>query len=169
MMKWWLKNMNLHKLFEMQNTLDNRIQLEHNLKEVPLLEKKILSLQVELGELANETRCFKFWSTKEPSSNDVILEEYVDCLHFILSIGLEKSFQDITLNPKDVTCELSSQFLNLYINIANFATNPSMDNYLNIFHKFLSLGKNLGFSQVNIENAYLYKNKINHERQDNGY
>ncbi|MGH4051777.1 MAG: dUTP diphosphatase [Clostridium sp.] len=161
--------MDLHKLFDMQNTLDNRIQSEHNLKGVPLLEKKILSLQVELGELANETRCFKFWSIKKPSSNDVILEEYVDCLHFILSLGLEKEYQDITLNPKYISCELSSQFLNLYINIANFATNSSIDNYLNIFHNFLNLGKNLGFSQENIENAYFYKNKINHERQDNGY
>jgi len=169
MMKWWLKNMDLHKLFEIQNTLDDRIQAQHNLKNVPLLDKKILSLQVELGELANETRCFKFWSTKKPSSNDVILEEYVDCLHFILSLGLEKEYQDITLSPKDVPCELSSQFLNLYITIANFASDSSLDNYLNIFHNFLSLGKNLGFSHDDIESAYLYKNKINHERQDNGY
>ena len=82
--------MNLQKLFQMQNTLDKRIQAEHHLEGVPLLHKKILSLQVELGELANETRCFKFWSTKKPSSNDVILEEYVDCLHFILSIRSRK-------------------------------------------------------------------------------
>lgn len=161
--------MNLHKLFEMQNTLDQRIQAEHHLEGVPLLNKKILSLQVELSELANETRCFKFWSTKEPSNKDIILEEYVDCLHFILSLGLEKSFQDITLDVKDVCFELSDQFLNLYINISDFAVDSSIEKYLNIFNNFLSLGQNLGFSVENIENAYLYKNKINHERQDNGY
>ena len=161
--------MNLQKLFQMQNALDKRIETEHNLEGIPLLRKKILSLQVELGELANETRCFKFWSTKEPSSNDVILEEYVDCLHFILSIGLEKNFEDITLNIKYITCELSEQFLNLYINISDFITCSSLDNYLNIFQNFLSLGENLGFSEEDIENAYLYKNNINHERQDNGY
>jgi len=161
--------MNLQKLFQMQNTLDHRIQAEHHLEEIPLLNKKILSLQVELGELANETRCFKFWSTKGPSSKNIILEEYVDCLHFILSIGIEKNFQDIILNSKDITCELSEQFLNLYINISDFVICSSIDNYSNIFHKFLSLGKNLGFCEDDIENAYLYKNKINHERQDNGY
>ena len=161
--------MNLHKLFEMQNTLDQRIQAEHHLEGVPLLNKKILSLQVELSELANETRCFKFWSTKEPSNKDIILEEYVDCLHFILSLGLEKGFQDITLDVKDVCFELSDQFLNLYINISDFAIGSSIEKYLNIFNNFLSLGQNLGFSVENIENAYLYKNKINHERQDNGY
>lgn len=161
--------MNLQKLFQMQNTLDHRIEEEHNLKGVPLFQKKVLSLQVELGELANETRCFKFWSTKKPSSKDVILEEYVDCIHFILSLGLEKNFQDITLNAKCITAELSQQFLTVYTNIADFIICSSIDNYLNIFENFLSLGKNLGFSEEDIENAYFYKNKINHERQDNGY
>jgi len=161
--------MNLQKLFQMQNTLDNRIQAEHQLEGVSLFNKKILALQVEVSELANETRCFKFWSTKKPSSNDVILEEYVDCLHFILSIGLEKNFQEITIEITNVTCELSDQFLNLYIDISNFATSFKMDDYLILFNRFLILGKSLGFNEDHIENAYLYKNKINHERQDNGY
>ncbi|HEY8891679.1 MAG TPA: dUTP diphosphatase [Clostridium sp.] len=161
--------MNLHKLFQMQDALDHRIQSEHQLEGVPLLNKKILALQVELGELANETRCFKFWSTKKPSANDVILEEYVDCLHFILSLGLEKSFDNITLNIQNNNKELSQQFLNLYVNVADFITSSSIDTYLNIFNNFLVLGNSLGFSDEEIENAYLYKNKINHERQDNGY
>ena len=161
--------MNLQKLFQMQNTLDNRIQAEHQLESVPLFKKKILALQVEVSELANETRCFKFWSTKKSSSNDVILEEYVDCLHFILSLGLEKNFQDITLDITNVTCELSDQFLYLYVNIANFIISASINDYLILFNTFLSLGQSLGFTENDIENAYLYKNKINHERQDNGY
>ena len=161
--------MNLQRLFQMQNALDKRIETEHNLEGIPLLHKKILSLQVELGELANETRCFKFWSTKEPSSKDIILEEYVDCLHFILSIGIEKDFQDITLEINHITCDLSEQFLTLFTTITNFVISSSMDNYLKVFQEFLSLGKNLGFSVEDIENAYLYKNNINHKRQDNGY
>ncbi len=161
--------MNLQKLFQMQSTLDKRILTEHNLYGINLLEKKILSLQVELGELANETRCFKFWSTKKPSSKDVILEEYVDCLHFILSIGLEKNFQHITLDSKHITSELSDQFLTLYVDIANFIISSSIDNYFNIFQNFLCLGEHLGFSNEDIQNAYLYKNNVNHERQDNGY
>ncbi|NNU77992.1 dUTP diphosphatase [Clostridium estertheticum] len=161
--------MNLHKLFQMQNALDHRIETQHHLEGIPLFNKKILSLQVELGELANETRCFKFWSTKKSSSKDIVLEEYIDCLHFILSLGLEKNFQAINLNMKDITCDLSTQFLNLYITISNFTTTSSLDNYLSIFNDFLSLGQSLGFSEEDIENGYFYKNKINHERQDNGY
>ena len=73
---------------------------------------------------------------KKPSSKDVILEEYVDCLHFILSIGIEKNFEDITLNTKYITCELSEQFLNLYINISDFIICSSIDNYLKFFRIF---------------------------------
>jgi dimeric dUTPase (all-alpha-NTP-PPase superfamily) len=161
--------MNLQRLFQMQSTLDKRIETEHHLEGMPLLHKKILALQVELGELANETRCFKFWSTKKPSSKDIILEEYVDCIHFILSIGLEKNFQDITLNVNHITFELSEQFLTLYTNITDFIVCSSLNNYLSIFQNFLSLGESLGFCIEDIESAYLHKNNINHERQDNGY
>src|SRR5690625_3584703 len=119
--------MNLEKLFEIQAELDKRIVEKHGLQNEDLLDKKILALQVELGELANEWRGFKFWSEdQEPNICDLpkgtctcrdcemyycdkvhestveaknlyvnpLLEEYVDCLHFILSIGLEIGADD---------------------------------------------------------------------------
>src|SRR5690625_5804429 len=81
--------MNLTKMFKIQKELDERIVKEKDLKGVDLLDKKILSLQVELGELANELpEVFKFWSNKKNNYKKA-LEEYCDCLHFILSIGNE--------------------------------------------------------------------------------
>ena len=115
--------MNLQPLFEAQKKLDAHIEKSKGLEGQNLLDKKILALQVELGELANEWRGFKFWSEdKEPNAKEEVvcgfcdegvihdgrsapgvcgwclgdyvescknplLEEYVDCLHFILSIG----------------------------------------------------------------------------------
>src|SRR5690606_3046979 len=104
--------MNLAKLFEMQRFLDEHINKEKGLEGQHLLDKKILALHVELGGLAQNWRGFKFWSEdQEPRYETVeiyvhgydgpgqdtrasiqeyqaqpILEEYVDCLHFILSI-----------------------------------------------------------------------------------
>src|SRR5690606_38322929 len=54
--------MNLSKLFKIQKQLDERIVREKGLEGQDLLDKKILALMVELGELANEWRGFKFWS-----------------------------------------------------------------------------------------------------------
>ena len=90
----------LKELFELQRKLDQRIIVNHNLQEDFLLKKKILALQVEIGELANETRCFKYWSKKGPSEKSIILEEYVDCIHFILSIGIEKNYETAALKIK---------------------------------------------------------------------
>lgn len=81
--------MDLLQLFKLQKELDDRIAKEHDLQPKKLLKEKMLALLVEIGELANETRCFKYWSNKPASEREVILEEYVDGLHFILSIGID--------------------------------------------------------------------------------
>ncbi|MEK3888088.1 dUTPase [Bacillus sp. FSL K6-3431] len=74
-------------MFETQKVLDDRIVKEKGLEGQDLLDKKILALQVELGEMANELPVvFKFWSNKK-NDYDKALKEYVDCLHFILSFG----------------------------------------------------------------------------------
>lgn len=161
--------MNLHKLFQLQQDLDKRILEEHHLQNESLFSKKILALQVEISELANETRCFKFWSNKGPSPKEKILEEYVDCLHFILSIGLDKDYCDIDIVCKGEDTELTKKFLNLYIDINDFIVCSSRDNYKTLFEDFLCIGHDLGFTFKEIENAYYHKNAINHARQDNGY
>ncbi|OFI06610.1 dUTPase [Clostridium acetireducens DSM 10703] len=163
--------MNLKELFVLQKELDNHISKEHNLYNKNLLSKKILALQVELGELANETKCFKFWSNKKPSNKEIILEEYVDCLHFLLSIGLDKSFNDIeVINPKnESTYEMADYFLNLFVDINDFFVCSCKDQYITLFEDFLMLGNHLCFSEEDIKNAYIYRNKINHNRQINVY
>ena len=57
--------MNLTRIFGMQEVLDTRIIKEHGLEGQNLFYNMILALQVEIGELANETRCFKHWSNKD--------------------------------------------------------------------------------------------------------
>lgn len=162
--------MNLAKLFELQENLDERIRENHGLQGESLFSRKILALQVELAELANETRCFKFWSDKKPSDKGVILEEYVDCLHFILTLGIEKKFTDIELDDKELLqYDITAQFLNLYIDINDFVVCSSRDQYVTLFEDFFSLGKILGFTVDEIEEAYYEKNNVNHKRQDEGY
>lgn len=161
--------MNLNKLFQLQHNLDERIIVEHNLHKESLFSKKVLALQVEISELANETRCFKFWSNKGPSNKNIILEEYVDCLHFILSLGLEKNYVNLKPIIRDDDNDLTETFINIYIDINDFVVCSSKDNYKTLFEDFLCLGKNLGFTSEEVENAYLEKNNINHQRQDTGY
>lgn len=173
--------MNLSKLFEMQAKLDAHIEREHPRKEnEDRLTKKILALQVELGELANEWRGFKFWSNdQEPRTvkyienrkhrQNPLLEEYVDCLHFLLSIGLENEIGTFTgdeLMPiKMGTIEF--QFITLFKATVTFLEDISY--YQEMWELFLGLGEMLGFTWDEIEQAYLQKNAENHRRQAEGY
>ncbi|MFL0245509.1 dUTP diphosphatase [Candidatus Clostridium stratigraminis] len=85
----------LDELLELQKELDDFIIEQRDIKLQPkeLLTDTLLALQVEVSELANTTRCFKHWSNKGPDDKNVILEEYVDALHFLLSIGNQLNFR----------------------------------------------------------------------------
>lgn len=201
--------MNLQNLFELQKQLDEHIYEDHPVQDgEDRLAKKILALQVELGELANEWRGFKFWSNnREPrlkgykeikckwcngSGDDgsgvcpdckcegyvykeynPLLEEYVDCLHFILSIGLEKDFVKLGYNESAVEGmkrkDITSQFNYLFDKVGDFSSIPNHNNYMYIVSLFIGLGEMLGFTWEQIEQAYLNKNNINHQRQESGY
>lgn len=163
--------MNLEKLFTMQKGLDSHIEAQHNLQAEDLFDRKVLALLVELGELANETRCFKFWSLKPASAKEVILEEFVDGIHFILSLGIEAGFtEQISIRDEPYQSEsLTEQFLELYRIIEVFRSTRSLEDYQALFQASLHLAKLLGFSAVEIEQAYIQKNEVNYERQKQGY
>ncbi|MFC3883184.1 dUTP diphosphatase [Bacillus songklensis] len=162
--------MNYEQLFEMQKQLDQHIEEKHDLQQERLIERKILALLVEVGELANETRCFKFWSVKPPAAKETILEEYVDGIHFLLSLGLELDVPEHTSIPTAKTdSTLTNQFLKVYECISHFRTNMSQDTYINMFSQYLILGELLGFSPEDMKQAYMVKNEINFQRQEQGY
>ncbi|MGM7720899.1 dUTP diphosphatase [Metabacillus sp. Hm71] len=162
--------MNFLSLFDMQQKLDTKIETQHKLENESLIERKILALLVEVGELANETRCFKFWSLKAPAPIDVILEEYVDGIHFILSLGLEINV-DPSLKLEEIHAERSvtEQFLSVYQTITVFKEQQTLQVYKKMFEEYLCLGHLLGFTKEQIEHAYVSKNEVNHERQKQGY
>jgi dimeric dUTPase (all-alpha-NTP-PPase superfamily) len=157
-------------LYSQQLELDKRIESEHQLEAEELFDRKVLALLVELGELANETRCFKFWSKKPASEKSVILEEYVDGIHFILSLGIELDYK-IPASFENITSEtsLTDQFLLLYRVINQFKVIRSLANYQLVLEHFLLLGTLLDITGDDVMEAYFKKNQTNHERQENGY
>lgn len=209
--------MDLQKLFEIQEGLDNIITKEHPVKEgEDRLAKKILALQVELGELCNCWRGFKFWShDQEPRTKvtcqycdgrgyfdtgliedgmpytegcaycqgtgyeeqkNPLLEEFVDCLHFILSIGNDITYltddeiEEVLTNAKvpDDYGNIVDTFIVLNSYSCELKHCEKCD-YINLLTIFLNLGYELGFTDEQIEQAYLEKNRINHERQLSNY
>ena len=163
--------MNYQKLFAMQKGLDEHIETKHMLQEEDLFERKVLALLVELGELANETRCFKFWSLRPSSPQQTVLEEYVDGVHFILSLGIECGFDGENDFSAILRCKetLTDQFLFVFELISKFRASKSLIDYKQLLQGYIHLGELLGFNSGDTENAYVDKNEVNYERQKQGY
>jgi dimeric dUTPase (all-alpha-NTP-PPase superfamily) len=199
----------------LQRQLDEHIEKEHPREPgEDRLAKKILALMVELGELANEWRGFKFWSNDQKPRTEVkipcrfcsgagkgyfcgneytghkeqciychgtgvekiqnrLLEEYVDCLRFILSIGLEIIEPEcINLKKWNLVKEqtIVEQFLSVMSEVNELCHGEyEPSDYEFLFAKFVHLGEMLGFTWEQIEEAYIRKNAVNHQRQESGY
>jgi dimeric dUTPase (all-alpha-NTP-PPase superfamily) len=153
----------------MQKELDTYITNHHQLADENLFEEKVLALLVELGELANETRCFKFWSTKAKSNKDVILEEYVDNIHFLLSIGLEKGYAFAQITTPNNQLDGTKTFNDVFKKVLHFYEKQTEKAYVHMFQAYVSLAQLLGFTEADIMKAYHEKNEVNYARQQNGY
>lgn len=201
----------IEQLYEMQRALDARIIKEKGLEGQDLIPNTVLALQVELGELANEWRGFKHWSNDRapryekktaafadpggPFENITypLLEEYIDCFHFFLSIARQKDWLNNLYIPEDAIAETQDEGLDggvggalLEVMYWLLKMNMEVDRdefieeklgktkqefcFRNAWFVFIAIGTvGFGFDYDQIAAAYMEKNKVNHERQSNGY
>lgn len=160
--------MQFRQLFEKQRQLDQFIEENQHVQKDVFAEKG-LALLVELSELANETRCFKFWSTKGPSERGILLEEFVDSIHFMLSLGNMRGFQLEEWPYLKVRQDLTESFLLATQAILAFLQQQTEENYKLMWEQYSIIAYNLNFSIDDILRAYELKNEKNYERQRNGY
>ncbi|ALS76889.1 hypothetical protein AUC31_17425 [Planococcus rifietoensis] len=201
--------MGISNLFEKQRPLDAEITGKHPVQPgEDRLKKKMLALGVELGECANEQRSWKFWSTDQEPRTEVresiigheeysevfdsyeiknpLLEEFVDILHFVLSIGNDLNFKEYHLlgnyfrgQLTDGEPDVTDAFLVVNEQLALLSKTYRMQGikgdvaltvyYALLLESFLELGNVLGFKEEQIVEAYQSKNQINWERQESGY
>src|SRR5699024_4924756 len=142
--------MNWELLFAKQEKLDNYIMENQQLENTNLFEERMLALLVELGELANETRCFKFWSKKTSSPKKIVLEEYVDNIHFLLSIGINTGYQFSEINIPSTNLNETEQFNYVFQKCLAFYAEPTENQYVDLFQAYLQLATLLHFSEADI-------------------
>ena len=160
----------LNELLEMQWALDNSILTRKGITKYPKENMKI-ALFVELGELMNELPTkFKHWKSTAIDNREKALVEYVDCMHFALSLtnaNKEDCDRDFALNvgisdynSHEITLLSELSIHKLLLNITQFEGNLS---YL------FALGVKLGFEWDEIYKAYKDKNEVNYNRLRSGY
>lgn len=154
----------------MQVELDKSIATKHGVNYDNTTNKRLLALMVELSELANSTRTFKYWSNKGPESRARILDEAADVLHFYLSKFIELN---ITVRIFDISLvrkrELTDLFIYDYNLLAKFYEKRDVEVFVDAFKVYLLIVSLLGFSNDDLISGYKAKLQVNYSRQKHGY
>jgi dimeric dUTPase (all-alpha-NTP-PPase superfamily) len=159
----------LDELYPLQKGLDEEIEANHGVSYDSTHDRRVLALLVEIGEFANETRCFKFWSLKPPSEKAVILDEYADGMHFFLSLGIplgvETFSHTFVIHEKDLT----KAIVDTYKKVGALHDHYDPEHYAVAFGAYLNLLPLLGYEGSDAILAYKKKLAVNHVRQETHY
>ena len=161
--------MDLTELFKKQAELDATIAKNHNISYATTRSRRIMALIVEIGELANATRCFKYWSNKGAEPKEIVLDEYADGLHFFLSLGVDIKTSKTSYNRTKHLDNLTDQFHEVYHRIDIFKKKQDDKTYIKAFQTFLNLLPLLGYRWPQLRAAYYKKLGVNYVRQETNY
>lgn len=158
-----------NEVYEANKQLDARFDEQYHQHDPAIIRMNIVELCVEIGELANETRCFKYWSQKKASESTVILEELADCFLMTLCfcnykhLVLPASFKQIEKDNINVV------FQHLFYLASSLE--PSLDEkiILDLLNHFIHLGYLLHFSDDDMIKACFHKIKIVEKRLQSDY
>jgi dimeric dUTPase (all-alpha-NTP-PPase superfamily) len=164
--------MKLQLYFEKQQELEKVVRENLGMSEeeffsVPMTDKRVYAFKVEFAEFSNETGWFKYWKQSHKMKRQETLEELVDCVHFLLAIGIYRNYKKFiqTLQWEEW---LVPPVELLYTSIMD---NPidSSSKWKRAFEQLICIGIKLGYSLDEIQEMYLLKNSININRQKQNY
>jgi len=160
--------MKLNDLKQKQEKLDRHIWRKHNTNRNKTRKNRTKALFIEWIELYNETKDHKYWSESIPVRKK-LLEEYVDCIHFCLSLAydyeLDLSYKIKNYKPRT----LEEHYDILLEQHYNAMFNPTKTTYKNFIKHIVNLGIFFNFTEEEVINAYNEKHEINYVRQEQNY
>ena len=158
----------LSNIYKVKKQIDEQFALHYG-NEEEIVRKNRLELLVELGELANETRCFKYWSTKQVGEKEKVLGEYIDCLFMTLYFS---NITDISLDeefPSSLNGDIIDTFLSLNKFASDISTKPKKDEVKKVLVELDHLAKLLNFTIDDLEKAAKRKSEIIDDRFNSEY
>lgn len=139
------------------------------LSEQKYWEDRIIALLVELGEVSNEIRFFKYWSKKEASEKEVIIDELVDCLHFAFSLGNTLENDQWVFITDDMKRPINIIYFDIVGKLHKLVHEQSKELFRSMLFNLVEIAFYLSYSMEDIQQAYDKKNAVNYERQNTGY
>lgn len=148
------------------------------------LQNAMVSLDVELAEMANTSEWFKVWkihrgkADPDKTHRATLLNEYVDAMDFFfLDSAIQQWTHLIPVTPEQLTTiaakpatDLNKQYLAIKHLLYDAYFNHRQESYQHAWHVFLKIGLvDFGFTQDEIQTAFTAKNHVNEQRQANNY
>ena len=159
-MEYYQRNKQLDKMYEDRySNIDSKY-----------FEKNCLELIVELCELANESKCFKYWTVKKPDK-ELVLEEFADTLLMVLYMFNTYNVDSVSTIDVDMSLNVLVEF-NILIRMCTNLMNKEDINELylkEIFTRLIHIGKLLGLNDNEIIDACYKKIFKNEERLNSNY
>ena len=152
-----------------QAELDKYIKDKITISDEQYWRDRIIALNVELNELSNEIRFFKYWSQKPASNKEVILDEFIDCIHFALSLGNTLGADKLIFTMDDMKIPLPVIYFDISKQLVKLHENKDILLFRSLLNNILKIAWFMGYSMDDVQKAYDIKNKVNYERQNSGY
>ena len=157
-------------IYRKNKKLDDIFMNKYMDTESSYYEKNCLELIVEIGELANESKCFKYWTVKKPDK-ELVLEEFADTLLMILYMFNTYNVDSVSTIDVDMSLNVLVEF-NILIRMCTNLMNKEDINELylkEIFTRLIHIGKLLGLNDNEIIDACYKKIIKNEERLSSDY
>lgn len=157
--------MNLNQLFTEQNKLDQHIYKKHNINPDDIFTEKVWAFITELAECGNEFELYKYWKTNKKMDREKGLIEFVDIVHFSISLLLQCGGEKHDYN-KTVPKDINQQFINVTSCAVTLSMTKSKEHAIALLNSVIALGYALGFTETEVLTQYQKKNNINYDRQE---
>jgi len=178
--------LDLTKLQQQSIRLDQDITAKQAIHWRPAerLQNAMVSLDVELAEMANTSEWFKVWKIHKGKTDagkthrETLLNEYVDAMDFFFLVAAIQQWTHLMPMTADALTELgdkkATDLNKQYLAIKHLLYDAYFDHrqlsYQHAWHVFLKIGLvDFGFKQDEIQAAFEAKNQVNEERQENNY
>ena len=152
----------LSEVYKKNNILDDIFIDKFSLVDKDMFRKNKIELLVEIGELANETKCFKYWTKKEPN-RELVKEEYADCIIMTLCLY---NYYDMKLD--DIEYErindINDVFAKLYQLASSVYFNDNKEELQKVLFYLINLAELLNITKDEIVEASLKKIELDTKR-----
>ena len=148
--------MNLNEIYEKEKIINAHFRKKYNYESEEVFNKQVLELLCELSEFAYETKCFKYWKDEKPSSPEITIPEFADCLMITLCFCDLANIDEIkieNINEKDMV----KLFIETNTIASSLTMNLEKEKLLKILSNLLAISKLLDYSEEELNKYCMEK------------